>query len=688
MRVLLNPSGSTNHRSQFNIAQGLILLVALLTRIWRLGYHSLWLDEAISLKWATSAPADTWRVTFALVEEKHPPVYYLFLHGWRETLRLFGLEHSDAGLRLSGALLGVLTVWGLMLLVRQVSASMAMGADAPNPQGERTALLAGLLLAISPVFVWYSQELRMFQPAATGVVWAAYFLLRGWQGATWMTRTGWWVGFALALLASLYSYLFSAFVLPAAGLTLIVLALSALHAETASLSHNGAIPPSFVRSSSFGRFCEGVLALAVVTLLFLPLAYNAWVVNGSEGAPGRAFMDFGAVLLRQLRVMTIWRADWPEWLRIVASVLFGGLALIGLLLPARRSGAEQPAPQSLADQSPISNPQSPIPSRLFLWLWLGVPLIVGGVLLTTSDSIFGEDRYFLFVGPFALWAIARGAVVLTSWWRPAGWVATVMAVLLLLAALPILWTPAMQRENWRAAVRYIDDYQHASPGLPGAMVAHVDYTRYAVAPYLRQGEGNGLALFHPFAGVLSADQVETVVAPALAGIADDGAATLWLLQSHLDGVDDQRLVEGWLNQNYPLVTEQYPSGVKLTGHALTSFFASQPPLAPNAVQPQAELVSGLTLAACEIITPQVQASDDQMHPPSGWVHVRLWWQKTGEIADDYIATVQMIGPEGVWGDRLYRANEATAPLADTRVDGQPVCARRDRRQPQPDHTDG
>ena len=306
----------------------------------------------------------------------------------------------------------------------------------------------------------------------------------------------------------------------------------------------------------------------------------------------------------------------------------------------------------------VTSDQSSISPRLFLLLWLAGPLIVGGVLLAASGSIFAEDRYFLFVGPFALWAIARGVVVLTSWWRPAGWVATAMAALLLLAALPILWTPAMQRENWRAAVRYIDDYQQASPGLPGAMVAHVDYTRYAVAPYLRQGEGNGVALFHPFAGVLNADQVETVVAPSLTGIANDGATTLWLLQSHLDGVDDQRLVEGWLNQNYPLVTEQYPSGVKLTGHALTSFFASLPQLAPNAVQPQAELVSGLTLAACEIITPKMQASDDQMHPPSGWVHMRLWWQKTGDISDDYIATVQMIGPEGVWGDRLYRANEA------------------------------
>ncbi len=32
----------------------LVMLIAATTRFWRLGYHSIWFDEAISLKWATS----------------------------------------------------------------------------------------------------------------------------------------------------------------------------------------------------------------------------------------------------------------------------------------------------------------------------------------------------------------------------------------------------------------------------------------------------------------------------------------------------------------------------------------------------------------------------------------------------------------------------------------------------------
>jgi hypothetical protein len=232
------------------------------------------------------------------------------------------------------------------------------------------------------------------------------------------------------------------------------------------------------------------------------------------------------------------------------------------------------------------------------------------------------------------------------------------AVAILALALPRLWTPAMLREDWRAAAAYVADYQDASPGLPAAAVAHVDYTRSAVNWYLRQRYGQEeLPVFFPFGGRLAPEEVESVVAPPLLGIEQSGVDTLWLLQSHLEGVDEGRLVEGWLNQRYPLITEQYPTGIKLTGYALASQYAALPELAPNALFPGAELAPGLKLAACEIVTPVVSAADERMHPPSGWVHVRLWWQATGPLAQAYMPTVQMVGPEGVWGDRLYRDNE-------------------------------
>ena len=595
--------------------EAIILLIAGLVRSWRLDYHSVWFDEAVSLAWAGADPGYTWRITTRLVEEKHPPVYYLLLHYWQVVLGWFGLDHNDAALRWLGALLGVLTVLGILLLVRRLS-------------GRSVARLAGLLTALVPIMVWYSQELRMFQPATTGLVWAAYCLVRGWQSASQGRRLPWWIAFVACMTAALYSYLFAAFLLPAAGLTL----LAFLRLDRG--------PDGAWRMRRFG---EGAVAVAVTGALFLPLVRNAWLVNSTEGTPGRAFQDFFANTGQLIRLFTIWRVDWPEPI-VTAVVLFAALlTLAGLLLPQRTKGKKTGPPLA----------------RAFLILWLGIPLLIANLLLAQRDAVFAEDRYFLFLGPFMLWALARGVMVVSARRRGSAWVMGLIFIALFSASLPRLWTPAMYRENWRAAVEVITRYEEESAGLSGAAIAHVDYTRLAVEWYLRQSmTEEELPLFFPFGGTLTPDMTETIIAPPLEGLIDFGAETLWLTQSHLEGVDDQGLVEQWLNQRYPLVTEQYPAGVKLTGYALRSRFDVLPPLSDAAVYPAAESAPGLTLAACEVMTPRLSATDDALHPPSGWVHVRLWWQATNVIEDDYIATVQMIGPEGVWGDRLYRDNEA------------------------------
>ena len=73
-----------------------VLLLATLPRLWRLEYHSIWFDEAVSLGWAKTDPAHIWQYTFHLSGDKHPPAYYLALHYWQTLLGWFGAAERDA----------------------------------------------------------------------------------------------------------------------------------------------------------------------------------------------------------------------------------------------------------------------------------------------------------------------------------------------------------------------------------------------------------------------------------------------------------------------------------------------------------------------------------------------------------------------------------------------------------------
>ncbi len=239
------------------------------------------------------------------------------------------------------------------------------------------------------------------------------------------------------------------------------------------------------------------MLLALIAFLFLPLARNAWLVNDAESTPGQAFAHFGANLLRLVRVDTIWRVDWPEaWIN-AALLLFVLLLLLGLFLPWRKDKK-----QARQDQP-------------WLWLWIGIPLLIANILLARSHSIFEVDRYLIFMAPFLLWGIARGSITLGSWWQPVGWAGAAISTLVLLVALPILWTPVRARENWRSAADYIATYTATSPGLPTSVVTHINYTHDALAWYLRQHyTEEELPIFAIFGEPLSEADIDTRCRPS------------------------------------------------------------------------------------------------------------------------------------------------------------------------------
>lgn len=122
---------------------GLFLLVglALSARLHGITEPVIWYDEGFSLLLSQRSPALIWATTAGDV---HPPLYYVILHYW---MQLFG--SSVLSVRGLSALADVGT---LLLCIKLMSLLVS----------RRAALIAGVLFALLPLAVRYSQEVRMY----------------------------------------------------------------------------------------------------------------------------------------------------------------------------------------------------------------------------------------------------------------------------------------------------------------------------------------------------------------------------------------------------------------------------------------------------------------------------------------------------------------------------------------------
>jgi mannosyltransferase len=151
---------------------GVAALAAAL-RWFRIDTQSLWYDEGISVHQLTRSLPDIVR---AAALDTHPPLYYATLKAWGE---LFG--SSELALRSLSAAWGLLAVVLTWLIGRRLFGTVA-------------GTVAALLLAVAPLAVYYSQEVRMYaQVTGLGLLAVCAYVLRNNQL------------YAVAGLATLYS---------------------------------------------------------------------------------------------------------------------------------------------------------------------------------------------------------------------------------------------------------------------------------------------------------------------------------------------------------------------------------------------------------------------------------------------------------------------------------------------------
>jgi mannosyltransferase len=170
----------------------LILLLAASLRFNGIADESIWLDEGVSISTSRMSVSDIVNWT---ASDIHPPFYYLALKGWT----IFG--QSEFVFRSFSAVLGVLTV----LVVYCVCLDLF---------GKRVGLVASLLLAVNPVNVYYSQEVRMFSLMAFLVLVSCYAF---WKCLS-APRMRFLVVYVVSSVLMLYTHYFGVLVLVFQGL--------------------------------------------------------------------------------------------------------------------------------------------------------------------------------------------------------------------------------------------------------------------------------------------------------------------------------------------------------------------------------------------------------------------------------------------------------------------------------------
>lgn len=147
---------------------------------------SIWFDEAFG---SYMVRFDFWSIARYTANDVHPPLYYWLLKIWTS---LFG--NTELGLRSMSIFFGVIAIVFAFLLAHRLF-------------GRKAAYLTLLLLIISPLYVRYSQEARMYTLLTAEVVAATYMLV---YASSVKKRWPWTVYGVLVALGMLTQY-FAAF---------------------------------------------------------------------------------------------------------------------------------------------------------------------------------------------------------------------------------------------------------------------------------------------------------------------------------------------------------------------------------------------------------------------------------------------------------------------------------------------
>lgn len=146
----------------------LAVIVGLVVRQHDLGTVHSWFDESLGWRMAQFSPGE---IIERSERNVHPPAHFLLLSAWS---RIFG--GSLLSLRYYSLVWGLGTVVGGYFLARTA-------LDSSRDDGSRqfAGMFAGLLIAFSPLHIYWSQQVKMYALGTCLTVWSTWFLVQWFQ---------------------------------------------------------------------------------------------------------------------------------------------------------------------------------------------------------------------------------------------------------------------------------------------------------------------------------------------------------------------------------------------------------------------------------------------------------------------------------------------------------------------------
>jgi uncharacterized membrane protein len=396
---------------------GVIILLATILRLYQLDTESLWIDEMLSI-------GDAGRLDQILTLPYVRPFYFLLLAGWMK------LGTSDVWLRGFSVILGIVSVFFTYQLGRRLV-------------GAGTGQIAALIMALSPLFINHSQEIRMYTLVSflslAGTLAISYAIER----PTFPTLATWSVARTALLVTNVNTVLI---VLP----DLLIVC----------WKYRQKIQALFTWAAGF----------AVIGLFFLPPFWALTFGGVSQEFMSEQVGDYSKPgILQVVGMMTQFVVYWPLRYLLKSNEIFLGKGELGDGSLISSLFATQGVTLlfyagftallcGLLGLTVIAA-MTKQPSERLLWLmaWAFIPAIATFVLSYLKGPIW-FPRYLMFIAPYFLILVAGGFMVIWNWRKPVA-VAIVAAYLIAVSGGLKDYYTTLYRNDWQGVAELIQQNQ-------------------------------------------------------------------------------------------------------------------------------------------------------------------------------------------------------------------------------------